>query len=407
MNPASVMKLLTTYAGLELLGPAYTWKTEIYTDAPPVNGVISGPLYLKGHGDPKLSLENFWRLTRRLKQAGITDIRGGLVLDGSFFGERRADPGLFDNRAHRAYNVGPEALLVHYRVVALRLLPDLEGGNVRVVADPQPGSLEIRNHLRLAEGPCNSWRDALKADIQTGSRPVVAFNGTYSAECGEKEYLLNLYDQPDYVLGVFRELWQQQGGSLDGGVREGQVPAAARLILSFDSPPLAEVVRDINKHSNNVMARNLLLTLGARDQAPGTLAGARAAIREWLKGKGLAFNELVIENGAGLSRQERISARHLADLLLAAHASPVMPELMASLPLNGLDGTMKKRLMENGNAGRMRIKTGLLDEVKTLAGYVLDKKGRQMVVVCLINHPRAGAGQAAQDALLEWVLNRP
>lgn len=409
MNPASVMKLVTTYAALELLGPGYTWKTEVWGAGPLVGDALEGDLVLKGYGDPKLNLENFWLLTRRLRLTGLREIRGDLVLDASHFDVAGGDPGGFDNRPFRAYNVPPEALLLNYRVVNLSIVPDAPGSGVRVVADPVPAPLNLVNNLKLTDGPCNDWRGDLKADIRVSPEPAtVALNGSFSRQCGEKNYLLALFDSGRYAQGLFRELWAQQGGSMSGTARRGEVPAGARLLLTHSSPPLPEVVRDVNKFSNNVMARQLLLSLGAEIAGPpATLDKSRAVLRQWLESRGLRFPELVVENGAGLSRAERISARHLGELLLAAYASPVMPELMSSLPVTGVDGTMKKRLNGSGVAGQAHIKTGLLDGVKTMAGYVLDARGRRVVVVALVNHPNAGAAQPALDALLDWVYHRP
>jgi D-alanyl-D-alanine carboxypeptidase/D-alanyl-D-alanine-endopeptidase (penicillin-binding protein 4) len=190
-------------------------------------------------------------------------------------------------------------------------------------------------------------------------------------------------------------------------VRDGQVPAGARLIMSTRSDALSEVIRDINKYSNNVMARQLFLTLGALGEgAPGTLAKARNVIHQWLTEKGAPTGEFVMENGSGLSRSERITARGMGELLLAAFRSPVMPELMASLPVVAVDGTMKKRLSNAEVAGQAHIKTGSLSGVRSIAGYVLDAKGRRMVVVFIVNHANAVNAQPAQDALLRWIYRR-
>ncbi|HEX6828681.1 MAG TPA: D-alanyl-D-alanine carboxypeptidase, partial [Burkholderiales bacterium] len=221
MNPASVMKLLTTYAALDLLGPGYTWKTEVY-GAGPLNGdALEGDLVIKGYGDPKLNLENFWLLTRRLRLAGLREVRGDLVLDASHFNVPNGDPGGFDNRPFRAYNVPPEALLLNYRVVNLTIAPDAEGRAVRVTADPVPAPLKLLNNLELSHGPCDDWRGDLKADIRAAPEPAtVALNGSFSAQCGEKNYLLALFDSRSYAQGLFRELWAQQGGSFAGAVRQ-------------------------------------------------------------------------------------------------------------------------------------------------------------------------------------------
>jgi D-alanyl-D-alanine carboxypeptidase/D-alanyl-D-alanine-endopeptidase (penicillin-binding protein 4) len=166
-------------------------------------------------------------------------------------------------------------------------------------------------------------------------------------------------------------------------------------------------VRDINKYSNNVMARQLFLTLGAVGLgAPGTLEKARSVIAQWLAQKGLSAPELTIDNGSGLSRSDRISAKSMADLLIAAFRSAVMPEFVASLPLVAADGTMRKRLSAAEVAGHAHIKTGSLAQVRSIAGYVLDEKGRRVVVVFIVNHANAANAQPAQDALLRWVYRR-
>lgn len=411
MNPASVMKLLTTYAGLEILGPAFTWGTEVYAGgALEADGeTLKGDLILKGYGDPKLSLENFWLLLRRLRETGLRHITGDLVLDGQYFAVANGDPGNFDNRPLRAYNVGPEALMVNARVVSFRFVPDPAENRVRVTADPVPAGLQLINQLTLSTGPCNDWRAALDWDARVAAdQASIAFRGSYSAECGEKALPLVLFENHRYIHGLFKDLWTGLGGTLLGGVRQGPAPAGARVFYRHSSPPLADVVRDINKFSSNVMARQLYLTLGAAAGGePGTPAKSVAAIKSWLSAKRMDFPELVLENGAGLSRFERLSARHLGELLLAAYASPVMPEFMASLPIIALDGTMKSRLKDSAAAGRGHIKTGLLDGVKTLGGYVLDSRGRRVAVVFLINHPKAVQAQAAMDALLQWVYEAP
>lgn len=417
MNPASVMKLVTTFAGLELLGPAYSWKTELYADGVLKGDTLQGNLVIKGYGDPKLNLENFWLLTRKLRQTGLREITGDLVLDGSAFNVSNGDQAAFDNKPYRAYNIGPEALLVNYRTLTLRLIPQPESKTVRVVAAPLPESLELSNKLTLTSGKCSEWRDALAADIRmdkTGSASV-ALNGSYAADCGEKTYLLSLQDSSAYTYSLFKQLWTEQGGIIRGKARIGAAPEGASPLETYQSPPLAEIIRDINKFSNNIAARQLFVSLGAVTTAeitaappsPATIAKSVAAIRQWLSSRQLDFPELILENGSGLSRNERISTRHLGELLLAAFQSPVMPEFVSSLPISAVDGTMKKRFNDSAVAGQAHIKTGLLDGVRTMAGYVLDKSGKRVVVIFFVNHAKAGSAQPAMDALLQWAYERP
>jgi D-alanyl-D-alanine carboxypeptidase/D-alanyl-D-alanine-endopeptidase (penicillin-binding protein 4) len=405
LNPASAIKLLTTYAALELLGPAHTWKTEVHAAGALREGVLEGDLVLKGGGDPKLTLERFWLLLREVRARGVREVRGDLVLDVGYFGAADHDPARFDERPTRPYNTGPSALLVNFKAVRLTFIPEPATRSVRIVSEPALPQVEIVNALAYAEGPCGDWVSRLGTEAWSGLASArLAFRGYFAAACGERTRSYSVLGHTEYVGALFRELWRELGGALAGTVRVGATPPGARPIASTDSPPLAEVVRDINKFSNNVMARQLYLTLGAFVEGPpGTPDKAERALRGWLASKGLAFPELVLENGSGLSRIERISAKSLGELLLAAFASPVMPELVASLPLLAVDGTMKRRLAGAPVAGRAHVKTGLLDGVRAIAGYVLDARGRRVVVVFIVNHDNAAGAQGAQDALLQWV----
>ena len=398
MNPASTMKLLTTYAALDLLGPAYTWKTEALSSARPVNGVLSGNLYLRGSGDPRLSLEQFWLLLRQLRARGITRIDGDLVLDRSAFALPPHDPAAFDNEPLRPYNAGPDALLVNLKSLSLTLSPDAAQKIVNIIAETPSDELRIDNRLTLTQDACGDWRDRFKAK-NTGDS--IELSGTFSINCGNKALHLAPWPADAQVERLFRALWRELGGTLNGALREGSTPTGAHSLAVHESPALGEIVRDINKYSNNVMARQLFLTLAG--ERPATYAGARRQIETWLAGKGLKTAELVLDNGSGLSRKERISADALSKLLLAAWKSPVMPELMSSLPLAGIDGTLKKRLGNSAASGRAHLKTGYLEGVRAIAGYVLDKNDKRWVVVFLINDAKSQHGKPAMDALLRWI----
>lgn len=398
MIPASVMKLVTTYAGLELLGPAYTWSTEVLVDALPTGGKLDGNLYLRGSGDPRLALEQFWLLLRQLRARGIGEISGELIIDRSAFSLPPHDPAEFDNEPLRPYNAGPDALMVNFKSVHLTLQPDAAEKTVRIVAETPSEGLRISNRLALAGDACGDWRERLKITV---SDEVIEIGGSLAAACGDKALHLSPWPADAQVERLFRALWRELGGTLGGRVRDGSTPAKARLFATHRSPPLAEIVRDINKFSNNVMARQLFLSLSG--ERPATAEAARRRLGAWLAGKKLSLPEMVIDNGSGLSRHERISADGLAQILLAAWQSPVMPELLASLPIAGSDGTLKKRFGESAASGRAHLKTGYIDGTRAIAGYVLDRSGKRWVVTCLINDPRASAALPAMDALINWV----
>ncbi len=408
LNPASTIKLLTTFAALDLLGPAYQWKTEIYTTAALQGDVLGGDLIIKGYGDPRLTLENFWLMLRNLRARGVREIRGDLVLDRSYFAVEETDPAGFDNEPTRPYNTPPDALLVNFKAVRLQFIPDTERRALKITAEPPLAQITVLNTVTLDFEPCGDWVSRLKLSAPGDSANArLLFSGNYSAACGAKERNYSVLGHQQYVYGVFALLWRELGGVFSGGVRDGETPAGAKLLLAQQTQSLAEIVRDINKFSNNVMARQLYLALGAIALgAPANSEKSERAVRQWLAARRLAFAELALENGSGLSRAERLSAKSMAQLLVSAHRSAIMPEFAASLPLVAVDGTMRKRLAGAEIAGQAHIKTGSLSGVRAIAGYVLDSKGRMMAVVFIVNHARAAGAQAAQDALLKWVYAR-
>jgi len=412
MQAASVMKLVTTYAALDLLGPAYTWATPVFVDGRVRAGVLTGNVYIQGQGDPKLVLERLWLLLRRLQGIGIARIQGDIVLDNSAFEAVTTDPAAFDGEPLRPYNASPDALLINYKTVLMTFTPDVARRIAHVQLDPPLWGVQTQNTVALQSGPCGDYRAALKAALADPAR--ISFAGAYPADCGEKVWPLAYADPASYAPRAVRGLWRSMGGALSGTVRYGQVPAAllaAPPALEVRSAPLAEIVRDINKYSNNVMAQQVFLTLG-RDAAgsAGSLAASRAVVQRWWQERiasktstaadAAASEPLLIDNGSGLSRQERISARALGQLLQSAYRSPLMPELMASLPISGVDGTLKRAKF--AKPGSAHLKTGSLNEVTAIAGFVHGASGKRYVLVALANHPNAHAARAAFDALVNW-----
>ncbi|RZI41581.1 D-alanyl-D-alanine carboxypeptidase/D-alanyl-D-alanine-endopeptidase [Herbaspirillum sp. HC18] len=404
-NPASTMKLVTSNAALEILGPTFSWKTQAFADGVLTGDVLQGDLIIKGSGDPKLVLENFWLFLRRIRARGIREIRGNLLLDRTAFEETAYDPAQFDGDPLKPYNVGPDALLLNYKSIGFRFVPDEKRGTVSVAADPPLAAYPLFAP-KLSNGDCGDWRGKLNAAIDANS---ARFNGVYSASCGERTWYVHPYlmSHTMYFDLLFRRFWADLGGTLKGQTRAGVLPPAARLVAEWDSPSLAEIIRDINKYSNNVMARHLLLTLASNvTKLPANTESGAVIVRTWLGNKGIDAPELRIENGSGLSRTERIAPRTMARMLMATFQSATMPEFIASLPLVGYDGTMRSRLNTQTVAGKAHIKTGMLNDVRAIAGYVLAASGRRYVVVFMINHANALNGMEAQDALLQWVYER-
>ena len=412
-NPASVMKLLTTYAALDLLTPTYRWKTEIYRDGSVSNGVLNGNLIIKAYGDPSFKAQEFWRLLMSLQQVGIKKITGDLIFDKSIFAKNVGNRKTFDAETWRAYNAEPSAFSVNGRNTSFKFTAigdSLSSSSVNISQEFELPELEIINKMTLNQNACGAWRNNMAYSVKSsGHRATVTFSGTFSPDCGEKYLELSVFDDEKYAFFSFKKLWKELGGSFNGQLKiQENMPFSAVKVIEQLSDPLGYVVRDINKWSNNLMARQLLLTIAAeKDSVPATEAKGIAAIKTWLQTKELNFNELVIENGSGLSRIERISAEHLGQMLVAAYHGAVMPEFMASLPILSKDGTVMGRLKDSQSNGRAHLKTGSLDGVGAIAGYVLDANNHRHVIVMMVSHAKAAASKNAQDALIEWVHQQP
>ncbi|HEX4333336.1 MAG TPA: D-alanyl-D-alanine carboxypeptidase/D-alanyl-D-alanine-endopeptidase [Usitatibacter sp.] len=403
MNPASVMKLVTSFAALDLLGPAFRFHTDFLANAPIEDGVLQGDLVIRGGGDPKLTYERLWQAAHQLRSRGLREIRGDIVIDRAYFASGSFDPGRFDNEPRRGYNVGADAFLVNFGAVQFTFEPGGEG--VRVTAEPDLPNVEIASRVRSVPGVCDWWRKDLSYDVQqNGILALASFSGTIPSDCGIRRLTLSVLDPAKYAESVLRWLWSEAGGTLRGKVRAGPTPTDARLIYREDSEPLAVLVRDMNKYSNNVMARQLFLALATEKAGvPGNEAASAELVRAWLAQRRIDAAGLRVENGAGLSRDDRISAQSLAQLLRAVWESPLMPEMASSMPIFAIDGTLKGRPASDA-AGHAHLKGGTLTGVQSVAGYVVDRHGKRWILVMIVNHPNANAAQAAIDALVQWTF---
>jgi D-alanyl-D-alanine carboxypeptidase/D-alanyl-D-alanine-endopeptidase (penicillin-binding protein 4) len=406
-NPASTIKLLTTWVALEELGPAWTWTTEAFLDGELESGVLRGDLILRGYGDPYFISERLWAFQRQLRLRGLYKIEGDLVIDNSYFDVPVANTREFDGEGLRSYNVAPDAMLVNFQAMNLVFSPDSEAGRVQLLVEPLPSNLKIDNRLKLVGGGCGGYQNGISVKaLDDKRRDHIRITGKFGRACEEYAMTRSALTAPAFAYGVFKSFWEESGGVLTGGWRLGTAPADAEAFYSVESPPLSDVITYINKFSNNVMARQLFLTLGAElDSVPGTLEKSREIMRIALRRRGLELAELVVENGSGLSRASRISAASMGAILQQAWSSPWSAEFVSSMSLPGLDGTLRKRFTHESATGRMHLKTGRLRNVFTTAGYVHADSGREYVVVVMQNYRRAdnGPGEEVQAALLRWV----
>lgn len=408
-NPASVMKLVTTWAALSELGPEYVWQTAFLIDRNATvsdSGVLSGPVYLRPTGDPVIMLEDLWRLMRELRLRGIRQI-SDIVVDRSAFGDVAIDPGDFDGKGDRPYNASPDIFMIGFGAVRLVFTPDMQARQWRAFVDPPIPGIEIDSDIKFQDGSCRRGPNVGAHTINGADGIRFRVSGEAYGACGEFDFYRLAFDQQAFAARALKTMWTELGGTMTGSVKDGQIPSDALPVAAHQSPPLAEVIRLVNKRSNNVMTRVLMLTLGAEaGQRPATVAGSAEVVKQILTNQGIELGQTVIDNGSGLSRDSRISADVMADMLQHAWRSPAMPEYVSSLAILGVDGTLKRRLRGDDARGYANMKTGALKDARAIAGYVLSKSGKRYVFVSLVNHPQAYKARDFENAVMAWLNDR-
>lgn len=422
MNPASTMKLATTLIALEQLGPTFRGRTELRTTATLQGDVLGGDVYLRGGADADLSTDALTTMLRALRYQGIRTIAGHLVVDRQLFNPARPDLGAppFDESPEAYYNVIPDALLVNKNMVQLDIRST--SGAVKVAMLPELDGVSVDSDMKLVNVDCARWEDGWKTPTavpQPDGGIRLVLHGTFPKGCVASNSV-NVIDRQAYLDRLVRHTWTALGGSIADTTIEAATPPDARLLAEHVSRTLPEIVRDTNKPSDNALARTLFLSLGALEPDPvlgsrpqpgaatpsiTTFARTDAAVRTWMRLHGIDDTGLVLDNGSGLSRTERITPIQLAGVLQAGLRSDWAPEFQASMPIVAVDGTMRRRLHDSPAAGRARMKTGTLNNVVAVAGYVPDASGQRCVLVAMVNSDRVGNGRGriVLDALVDWL----
>ena len=402
-SPASTMKLLATYAGLKALGPNYSWRTEAWIRGTLTDGILTGDLILKGYGDPFLVQENFWKFIKTLRTKGLKEIHGNLIIDNSYFELPSHNRAAFDKKPFRVYNAPSSALMFNFQATQFLLQGNENNNSIDITPYPSIDAFKLINKIKRVNGKCR--RSYLRPTFSKDNRGHVVIKGKYSPTCKQRFVLRAISNPEEHVFNAFKQHWKDLNGLLTGSYTIGRVTPTDELFHTYSSPTLGEQIRLINKWSNNVMAKQLLLTLGANKLgAPGTPNKGRQAILTTLDENNIGTQGIVIDNGSGLSRQARITAKQMANLLSHAYHDPLMPEFLASLSILGVDGTLINRFKNQTLQGSGHFKTGTLDNVTAIAGYMLNQKGKHLVIVIQHNGKRASgkSGREIQNALLSW-----
>jgi len=410
---ASTAKVVTSLAALDLLGPDYQWTTQAFARGELTDGRLDGDLLLVGGGDAMLSSDALRAWFARLHEQGLREVTGNIVLDRLAFALGADDFARTPRpEPDRPHHVWPDAFSLDEGVLRVEVQAMPKGrAEVRLL----PALADVKVVSTFAPGPgCQAHAAFDGTPAATMTLKVVA---TAAPECGLQRITFVPLTHAEFTTRAVAALWAESGGVLKGRVVDRSVPSGAaasndgggepeRPFATHGSEKLPGVVREINKTSNNLLARNLMLSLAPGfPLRPATLEAARSRVQGWLRAQGLAADDIEIDSGSGLSRLERGKARAMVQLLAQAWRGTSAKAFVDSLPIAGVDGTLANRFQHGPAAGQAWLKTGTLLDARALAGYVKAKSGKVYAVAVMVNHPDAARATPALDALVEWLAN--
>lgn len=407
MSPASNTKLVTTAVALSALKPDFRFQTKVLTDGVlGADGVLSGNVYVKGGGDPALVSERVWYIANELWHSGVRRISGDLVGDDSYFDQERVQVGWDEDTSDRAYQAMTSGLSVNFNTITVRLNPSpAEGRMGRVLFDPPTEFAKLdaavtttggRTRVQIDVSPLPLSRD------KSGGRDQVVVKGKVSANDQGRAYWRKVDYPTEFAAHVFASFFKNAGIEITGKVRTGVAGKDATVLLSADSPRLAEIISDLNKTSNNFVAEQILKTVGAEQLgAPGSWDKGLTVVRQWLGSAGISEQSYKLQNGSGLGDVNRLTPKQLVTVLTTAYRDPTYgPEYVVSLGVAGSSGTMRNRMTSGVATYRVRAKTGSLAGACTLSGYVSTLGGRTLAFSILVNgFKKMSAVHDAQDEI--------
>jgi len=403
-NSASLVKIITTYIGLKELGPDFRWRSDFYYTGDIVGETLKGDIVFKGTGDASFSVEDLEGMIREIQGKGIKRIEGNLLFDTSYFG-LISNEVTFDNDPMRAYNVPPSAISLQSNTINFRFIS--QKNKVRIETKPNIRAIKIKNNIKSTREKCLSWREKLSYETKVNEQHrSLNFSGKFSRKCKLKEIDLAMLDWQTYFYHTFRQKWFDNGGWFNGTfMKTSEVLDDNRLLVSHYSNSLSSLIRDTNKYSLNLMSRNLMLTVIANENYfQPTEVLVNSYIKNWLVKHQIDSEGLFIDNGAGLSRNIKISVNQYLMILQSIYYDPMMPEMISSFPIAGIDGTLKKRMKNSPIKMNGHFKTGSMKEVSAMAGFFLNNDKEMNIFVFMMNGKKANMSQNFQEALIESVF---
>jgi serine-type D-Ala-D-Ala carboxypeptidase/endopeptidase (penicillin-binding protein 4) len=416
---ASTAKLITTMAALDILGPSYRWRTSAFLNGTLADGVLTGDLLLVGGGDPMLSSDKLVAWFALMQKRGLKEISGNIVLDRRRFALVDKDHVNTPKPAwHNPHHAQPDGFVIDEGVLKVNIAPTSAGKTITL--EPAIEGIEVIDQTKVV-ARCSLVKTSLAVDFEEASQNrKLIVSGDWAQDCSPHKLAIHPWDQTEYSRAAILAAWRQAGGKILGSVVEApppsppvkrkrnakpmKAPKPRKPFLTLDSKPLSESVRETNKWSNNLVSRHLLLSMSKGfPREVATLQNAQQILGEWLLRKTVTPEDMIVENGSGLSRGERGKTRHFGLLLKDAWTASYDKDFKASLPIVGVDGTMGSRLRNSAVAGKAFIKTGTLTDVRSVAGYVTTKDGRNIAAVAIVNHANASRAVVALDAFIEWL----
>jgi D-alanyl-D-alanine carboxypeptidase/D-alanyl-D-alanine-endopeptidase (penicillin-binding protein 4) len=400
LNPASNVKLFTAAAALVTLGPEYRFETEFLADGDASTGRVK-TLWVRGKGDPSLNTERLYEIVSELKHLGLRDV-GDIVLDDSYFDGDRNPPGYEQENTDRAYMAPTGALSFNLNSVGVYLRPTAPGHKAVVELEPASDFFIVENHA--ATSSRGRYRRFSVSSEPAGNRQRIVVRGTVSRDGGETSVWKKIDDPPLYFGESFKRMLEERGVKVHGAVKLGQAPQDARALYVAQSDTFDLILKRMDKMSSNFIAEQLMKTMGAVVKgAPGTTEHGVQVVEEFLeKEVGVPRGTFVMKNGSGLNDTNRFSANQVTQLLKYMYERfPLAPEYLSSMGIAGKDGTLRYRFENSEAAGRLRAKTGTLQNVSALSGYVQAVGGEKFAFSMMVNDYSGRLGQVVQglDAL--------
>jgi D-alanyl-D-alanine carboxypeptidase/D-alanyl-D-alanine-endopeptidase (penicillin-binding protein 4) len=394
--PASVMKIVTTAAALHYLNPEYRFKTEFLYDGQRKNNAIQGNLIIRGGGDPRLSTEHLWYVASQIKNSGINEVTGDLIVDAHFFDEFVRTPvELETEHTQRPYDAKLGALSLNFNSLAVHVLPgNNEGDALNVWLDPAPAYIYVRN-----TGKTSKWTKKRRRNIisvyrtkSDSGKVEIRVNGKLPISVRERILRLNIDNPMRYTAETFRALLLEAGVQIHGETKIVFTNVDANKLYEHVSQNLSLILKELNTFSNNFTAEQIVKTIAAeRFGTPGSHAEGLRLIKDFLQISNVNTENIVLIDGSGLSRTNRFTTQAMTDLLSAMFSRfDIGPDFIAALRVMGIGNILSQRLANSPARGKIRAKTGTLNGVSTLAGYVESSSGKMFGYALFLNNNRCG-----------------